>query len=68
MWIIYLISTLIIIYVLNRYFSGTQYVGHKPDLNGKTAIITGGNSGIGKETALALVSQGCEVIIGARDT
>ncbi|MBC7701264.1 SDR family NAD(P)-dependent oxidoreductase [Aquabacterium sp.] len=33
----------------------------------KTALITGGNSGIGKETARALVGLGWRVLIAARD-
>ena len=39
----------------------------KYDLTGKYAIITGGNSGIGKETVLELIRLNCNVIIGARD-
>ena len=34
------------------------------DLSGKTAIITGANSGIGLETSKALASVGCRVIMG----
>jgi NAD(P)-dependent dehydrogenase (short-subunit alcohol dehydrogenase family) len=37
------------------------------DLSGKKAIVTGGASGIGVETARALAHAGAEVTIGARD-
>jgi NAD(P)-dependent dehydrogenase (short-subunit alcohol dehydrogenase family) len=39
--------------------------GH--DLSGKVAIVTGGYSGIGLETAQALASAGAKVIVPARD-
>ncbi|GAA3242515.1 SDR family NAD(P)-dependent oxidoreductase [Actinocorallia longicatena] len=38
------------------------------DLTGKRAIVTGGASGIGVETARALVSAGAEVTLAVRDT
>lgn len=38
-----------------------------PDQKGKTAIVTGGNTGIGYETALALVQAGAHVIIACRN-
>lgn len=38
------------------------------DLTGKTAIVTGGNTGIGLETAKTLAAAGAEVIVPARDT
>jgi retinol dehydrogenase-12 len=37
------------------------------DLAGQVAVITGGNSGIGKETAVDLAAMGAHVIIAARN-
>ncbi len=37
------------------------------DLSGKTAIVTGGYSGLGREAARVLRSAGAEVIVPARD-
>jgi retinol dehydrogenase 14 len=37
------------------------------ELEGKTALVTGGNSGIGLEAAVGLARMGAEVVIVARD-
>lgn len=37
------------------------------DLHGRVAIITGGNSGIGKGIADGLASAGCDIVIAARN-
>ena len=36
------------------------------DLTGKIAIVTGGNAGIGYETAKALATMGAHTIVGCR--
>ena len=36
------------------------------ELEGKRAIVTGGSRGIGKATARALASEGCDVVVAAR--
>ncbi len=38
-----------------------------PDMTGTTVVITGGNSGIGLETAAALATAGARTVITARD-
>ena len=38
------------------------------DLTGRRAIVTGGSSGIGVETARALAGAGAEVTLAVRDT
>ena len=39
----------------------------RADLSGKTAVVTGGNSGIGFETVKALAGAGCGVVLACRD-
>ena len=36
-------------------------------LDGKVAVVTGGNTGIGRETVLELTRRGARVITGCRD-
>ena len=38
-----------------------------PDQSGKTAIVTGGNGGLGLETAREMARKGAHVVIGARN-
>jgi len=43
-----------------------SYVGHNL-LEGKTVIITGGDSGIGKATAIAMAREGANIVIAYKD-
>jgi NAD(P)-dependent dehydrogenase (short-subunit alcohol dehydrogenase family) len=38
-----------------------------PDLSGKTAVVTGGNGGLGLATSIQLAVHGAHVVIGARN-
>ncbi|MFJ5777424.1 oxidoreductase [Streptomyces sp. NPDC093094] len=40
---------------------------HLPDLSGRTALVTGANSGIGRTAAAALARAGAHVVLAVRD-
>jgi len=48
-----------------KFFEGGVWTD-TPDLTGRTILVTGGNTGLGKETCIRLAKLGASVIIGSR--
>src|SRR5580704_17513282 len=45
----------------------TSSTTHTPDMTGRTVIITGANSGVGRAAGRALSAKGARVVLAVRD-
>mmetsp|Transcript_22955 Transcript_22955/g.19916 ORF Transcript_22955/g.19916 Transcript_22955/m.19916 type:complete len:281 (+) Transcript_22955:56-898(+) len=66
-WIGFGIGGLALLTLGKIYFNGGVSKS-KQDLKGQVIIITGANTGIGKETAIALARQGATLVLACRDS
>ena len=66
-WIIIAFATFILLLILIRCIANGPRTYLSRDMTGKVIIVTGSNTGIGKVTALELLSRGAKVIFASRD-
>ncbi|XP_053180631.1 retinol dehydrogenase 14 [Scomber japonicus] len=67
MYVLYTIIASLVSFLTLKWMKKRRCCTDMTRLDGKTVLITGGNSGVGKETAVALAMRGARVIIACRD-
>ncbi|XP_052010926.1 dehydrogenase/reductase (SDR family) member 13 like 1 [Xyrauchen texanus] len=65
-FLIFIVALLVAYYICHRIFVQRKTFTGTAKLYGKTVIVTGGNTGIGKATAAAMAMRGARVILACR--
>ena len=61
------VGSFLFFYLTKRFYFDGERCHSKARLDGKTAIVTGSNTGLGRETALDFAKRGARVILACRD-
>ncbi|TMS03193.1 Retinol dehydrogenase 14 [Larimichthys crocea] len=67
MYFLYTIIASFVSFFILKWMKKRRFCTDLTRLDGKTVLITGGNSGVGKDSAIALAMRGARVIIACRD-
>uniref|UniRef100_A0A3Q1FNX3 Si:dkey-174n20.1 n=1 Tax=Acanthochromis polyacanthus TaxID=80966 RepID=A0A3Q1FNX3_9TELE len=67
MYVLYTILASLGFFFVLKWMKKRKYCTDLKRLDGKTVLITGGNSGVGKDTAVSMAMRGARVIIACRD-